>query len=24
LTRRSNVDVNELAFFCGTKVPDVW
>ena len=24
LTRRSNIDVNELAFFCGTKVDDVW
>lgn len=24
LTKRSNVDVHELAFFCGTSVPDVW
>lgn len=24
LTKRSNVEVNELAFFCGTNVPDVW
>jgi hypothetical protein len=24
LTKRSNVDVNELAFFCGSKIPDVW
>jgi uncharacterized protein len=24
LTKRSNVDVNELAFFCGGKIPDVF
>jgi hypothetical protein len=24
LTKRSNVAVNELAFFCGTTVPDAW
>jgi hypothetical protein len=24
LTKRSNVDVNELAFFCGSKVADAW
>ena len=24
LTKRSNVDVNELAFFCGSNTPDVW
>jgi hypothetical protein len=24
LTKRSNVDVNELAFFCGSNVPDAW
>jgi hypothetical protein len=24
LTKRSNVAVNELAFFCGTRVPDGW
>jgi hypothetical protein len=24
LTKRSNVDVNELAFFCGSKIPDAW
>jgi len=24
LTKRSAIDVNELAFFCGTRVPDVW
>ena len=24
LTRRSNIAVNELAFFCGTSVPDAW
>lgn len=24
LTKRSNVDVNELAFFCGSKVDDAW
>ena len=24
LTKRSNIDVNELAFFCGTGVADAW
>lgn len=24
LTKRSNIDVNELAFFCGTSGPDAW
>jgi len=24
LTKRSNIDVNELAFFCGTSVGDAW
>jgi hypothetical protein len=24
LTKRSNIDVNELAFFCGTSVSDAW
>jgi hypothetical protein len=24
LTKRSNIDVNELAFFCGTNVPNAW
>jgi len=24
LTKRSNVDVNEMAFFCGTSGPDAW
>jgi uncharacterized protein len=24
LTKRSNIDVNELAFFCGSKMPDVF
>ena len=24
LTKRSNIDVNELAFFCGTNVADAW
>jgi hypothetical protein len=24
LTRRSNIAVNELAFFCGTSAPDAW
>jgi hypothetical protein len=24
LTKRSNIDVNELAFFCGTSAADAW
>ena len=24
LTKRSNIAVNEMAFFCGTNVADVW
>ncbi len=24
LTKRSNVDMNELAFFCGSNVADAW